>query len=267
MIQVWNNDGANRFLHLLKSRLASFLKGVYMERIDCLPGNLKIIQSDEVFSYSIDAVLLAHFAHTRPFSRVVDLCAGNGAVGLMLSQKTKGKIDMVEIQSRLAEMAERSVQLNGLEEQVNVIHDDLNNALHYIEHDSVDCLVCNPPYFDCHDQNKVNPNPYLALARHEITFQLEQLMNTARQLLKTKGHLYLVHRPSRLLDIIHSMEAAQIAPKRIQFVYPKKEKEANIVLVEGMKQGKKNGLVIMPPLIVHQENNKYTAEVEKILHG
>lgn len=238
-----------------------------MERIDQLTSSLKIIQSDDVFSFSVDAVLLANFAHVRPSSHVVDLCAGNGAVGLMMSQKTKGAIEMVEIQERLAHMAKRSVELNHLEQQITVIHDDLNNALNHIAHDSVDNIVCNPPYFGCNEQSRINPNPYLAIARHELTFQLSQLMSISKKLLKTKGHLYLVHRPDRLLDIIYEMEAAQIEPKRIQFVYPKLNKEANIVLVEGIKQGKKSGLTIMPPFIVHQANNDYTEEMKRVLHG
>lgn len=120
------------------------------ERMDRLVrANLDIIQSPSVFSYSLDAVLLAHFANVPQGNRsqIVDLCAGNGAVGLLLSEKTKSKITGIELQPRLADMAERSIQLNQLSDQVRVIVGNLSEATKWIEKDSVDVVTCNPPYF------------------------------------------------------------------------------------------------------------------------
>ena len=123
------------------------------ERIDQLMQyNLEIIQSSDVFSYSLDAVLLGDFAKVRNRDdlKVVDLCSGNGAVALMLSQKTKSSIYGVEIQPELVDMAKRSVKLNHLEEQVTIVERDLN-AISTDHYDTVDVITCNPPYFSINE--------------------------------------------------------------------------------------------------------------------
>ncbi|MFD1465516.1 tRNA1(Val) (adenine(37)-N6)-methyltransferase [Lapidilactobacillus mulanensis] len=239
-----------------------------VERIDQLyNGAVKIIQSDEVFSFSLDAVLLADFTRVGPHYQVVDLCAGNGAVGLFLSRKTRGPITLVEIQQKLADMAQRSVDLNQLTSQVKVENIDLKNAPQTLGDDFADVVTCNPPYFVDHETSIKNPNPYYAIARHEITTNLDEVLTVSAKLLKTNGHLYLVHRPERLDEIILGLQTHRFAPKKMRFVYPKAGREANMVLIEAIKDGRPNGVRILPPLIVYEENNEYTASVKKILFG
>ncbi|WP_304652792.1 tRNA1(Val) (adenine(37)-N6)-methyltransferase [uncultured Ligilactobacillus sp.] len=240
------------------------------ERIDQLYANdIKIIQSSKVFSFSLDAVLLAHFADPtkKENGKIVDLCAGNGAVGLFLTNKTKASIVAVEIQPKLAEMAKRSVELNSLEQQVTVLNLDLNDSLTYLKKDSFDTVTCNPPYFSDLPTSKKNPNPYLALARHEITVTLAQTIEMSSALLKTKGKAYFVHRPDRLFEIFECMQKNRLAPKKVQLVYPKKGREANMVLVEAIKDGRKGGLRFLSPITVYQANDEYTLEMRKILYG
>ena len=139
------------------------------ERIDQLfAEDIQIIQSREVFSFSLDAVLLANFPNIPKRGKIVDLCAGNGAVGLFVSRHTQAEIIQIELQERLADMAQRSIHLNGLSEQMTVIQDDLKNAPKYLGHDAVDLILCNPPYFKDLPTNHKNPNEHLAIARHEI---------------------------------------------------------------------------------------------------
>ncbi|GEK89040.1 tRNA1(Val) A37 N6-methylase TrmN6 [Alkalibacterium putridalgicola] len=240
------------------------------ERIDQLMQyDLEIIQSPSVFSFSLDAVLLGDFAkvpkHDR--ARVVDLCSGNGAVALMLSQKTNSKVVAMELQERLVDMAERSIKLNDLEDQVEMIHSDVNHATEHIKKDSVDVLTCNPPYFTVTEESRQNPNAHLAIARHELHLTLKELMTVSAGLLKTKGKAYFVHRPERFLEIMDEMRAARLAPKRIRFVYPKPDREANMLLIEGIKQGKESGLKILPPLYVFDENGNYYPEVRRMIYG
>ncbi|HAP15222.1 MAG TPA: SAM-dependent methyltransferase, partial [Lactococcus sp.] len=118
------------------------------ERIDQIAAtDVQIIQSRDVFSFSIDAILLARFPRLPKKGKIVDMCAGNGAVGLFASSMTDSQIIELEIQERLAEMTQRSIQLNELDEQMTVINDNLNKALNYITTSSVDLIFCNPPYF------------------------------------------------------------------------------------------------------------------------
>lgn len=238
------------------------------ERVDQLfNGGVKIIQSDTVFSFSLDAVLLADFAHVTKKTRLVDLCAGNGAVGLFLSRYTQQQIDLVEIQAKLADMAQRSVALNQLTDQVIVHNLDLKEAPQKIGADFADVVTCNPPYFADRPDSVKNPNPHYAIARHELKTTLNQVLNTSSCLLKTNGHLYMVHRPERLDEIIVALQQNRFALKQLRFVYPKADREANMVLIDAIKDGRPNGVRILPPLTVYTADNQYRPEVQKILYG
>ena len=240
------------------------------ERVDSLLAeNLQIIQSADVFSFSLDAVLLADFVKSvsRPDRKAVDLCAGNGAVGLFISKKFAGRIDQVEIQSRLADMNQRSLELNGLTDRIKVYNRDLKDAFSFLEKDSYDVVTCNPPYFKTLPQSKKNPNQYLALARHEIAVTLEDTVKVTSGLLKTGGKAYYVHRPDRLIEILETMQAHRLAPKRIKLIYPKQGRDANMVLIEAIKDGKSDGLKFLPPVITYTDQNEYTPTIKEILSG
>lgn len=238
------------------------------ERLDYLLGEpLRIIQSPSVFSFSLDAVLLAKFVYV-PIQKgnLVDLCAGNGVIPLLLSRRTKGHIHGVEIQERLHDMAERSVQYNNLSEQITMHHEDLNKILPVLGHDKYDVVTCNPPYFLTPAKEIQNDNEHFAIARHEIMCTLEDVVRVSSQLLKQGGKAAFVHRPGRLLDILTLMRKYRIEPKRLQFVYPKAGREANTILVEGIKGGSPD-LKLLPPLVVYQDNNEYTDELKKMIDG
>lgn len=238
------------------------------ERIDQLYAeDIQIIQSREVFSFSLDAVLLANFPAIPKRGTIVDLCAGNGAVGLFVSRKTQAAIVQIELQERLADMARRSIQLNKLEQQLTVHQLDLTDSISILKPDSIDLILCNPPYFKGLPTNKKNPNPHLAIARHEIHTTLDEVIHTASRLLKMNGRLALVHRPERFLEIIETLQAHRLAPKRIQFVYPKPQKDANILLIEAIKDGKQEGLHILPPLVTYDASGEYTPEIKEMLYG
>ncbi|MFA9413539.1 tRNA1(Val) (adenine(37)-N6)-methyltransferase [Streptococcus sp. E29BA] len=238
------------------------------ERIDQLfSTDVKIIQNRDVFNYSVDSVLLSRFPKLPSRGLIVDLCSGNGAVGLFASSQTQAQIILVELQERLAEMAERSIRLNNLTDQVSVINDDLKNLTQHIKPSQVDLIVCNPPYFKATETSKKNLSEHYLLARHEITTNLDEICKVSQQALKSNGRLALVHRPDRLLEIIDTLKQYKLAPKRIQFIYPKAGKEANMLLIEAIKDGSLEGMRILPPLIVHQDNGDYTDEIRAIYYG
>lgn len=237
------------------------------ERIDYLIANeLKIIQSQEVFSFSMDAVLLAKFAHIPlKKGRVMDLCTGNGVIPLLLSTRTEGLIEGVEIQEKLYQMAIRSVQMNELEAQINLHHMDLKEAPKQIGHGRFDVVTCNPPYMPA-QSGEHHQNQHYAIARHELMCCLEDVIRVASHLVKQGGRVSLVHRPNRLIDIIALMRTFKIEPKRMRFVHPKMGKDANMLLIEGMKGGQPD-LKLLPPLIVYTDQDEYTAELKEIYYG
>ena len=225
--------------------------------------DLKIIQDNEMFNFSLDSVLLPNFVTlNKNITKVLDIGCGNAPIPLILSTKTDANITGVEIQEEVYEMAVDSVKLNNKQNQINIINKDINDYYKEIETDTFDVITCNPPFFKYIETSNINKNEYKTIARHEVKLNLNQLFNIAKKLLKNNGVIAIVHRPERLVEIIEEMKKNNIEPKRVQFVYPKKNMEANIMLIEGSKNGKP-GLKILPPLYTHLDNGDYTEEVKK----
>ncbi len=239
------------------------------ERLDTLGReDLRIIQSASVFSYSTDALVLGDFARVPQSARakVLDLCAGTGAVTMLLSEQTNAQIIGVELQERLVDMAQRSVSLNKLDDQVQIMQGDVACLSGIFSHDTIDAIVCNPPYFKV-DEAKISPNPHLAIARHELHLELSVLIQEVSRLLKMKGTFFMVYRPERFLELLDELQAHQLVPKRIRFVYPKPNRQATILLVEAIKQGSAAGFAVDSPLYVMDEVGNYTPEMRAIIHG
>lgn len=225
--------------------------------------NLKIIQDTEMFSFSLDSVLLPNFVTlNRNISKILDIGCGNAPIPLILSTKTTKEIIGVEIQKNVYDMAIESVKMNKLDEQITIINQDINDYYKELESDSFDVITCNPPFFKYLETSNINKNDYKTIARHEIKLNLNNIFIIARKLLKNNGIIALVHRPERLVDIILEMKKNNIEPKKIRFVYPKMNSDANILLIEGSKNGKP-GIKILPPLYIHLDNGQYTSEVLK----
>lgn len=227
--------------------------------------DLYIYQTDGMFKFSLDSVLLPNFVTiNKRISNILDIGTGNGPIPLILSTKTKAKIVGVEIQKEVAKLAEDSVLENKLNDQIKIINDDINYYYKYEESEKYDIITCNPPFFN--SKQIKNESEYKTLARHEKTLTLERMVLISRKLLKNKGIMAIVHRPERMVEIFLLMRENNIEPKRIRFVYPTINKEANVILIEGMKNGHP-GLKIMPPLYVYGKDMKYTEEIESYLKG
>lgn len=236
-----------------------------MEVVNYLLGykNLKIVQNTDMFNFSLDSVLLPNFVTlNKNTAKILDIGCGNAPIPLILSTKTSAKIIGVEIQKDVYELALKTVKMNDLDKQIEIINDDINNIYTYFETESFDTVVCNPPYFKVATTPNLNTIEYKTIARHEIKLNLEQIINIAKKVLKNNGNIAMVHRPERLSDIITIMRKNNIEPKRIRFVYPKETKEANILLIEGVKNGRP-GLKILPPLYSHCENGEYSKQIKK----
>lgn len=226
--------------------------------------NLKIVQNKNYFNFSLDSVLLPNFVFLGQNTKMIlDLCTGNAPVPLILSTKTNAKIYGVEIQKDIYDMAVESVKINNLENRIELINEDAKNIINRFETDTFDVITCNPPYFKCSDTSLKNANDVKSIARHEIMIELEDVIKVARKLLKNGGSLCMVHRTDRLIEIIEIMRKHNIEPKRLQCIYPKKDSESNLILIDGKKNGNV-GLKVLSPLYVHNDDGSYTDEVLKI---
>lgn len=235
------------------------------ERLDdLLTHDLRIIQSDEVFSFSMDAVLLARFAGLPKRGKVLDLCTGNGVIPLLVSTRTEASIEGIEIQPRIADMARRSVILNELGDQIMIREGDLRALSGITGYGVYDAITVNPPYMPLNGSD-ITLNEHQAIARHEIHCTLEEVLKACMHLVRTGGKVSMVHKPQRIGEIITLMRKYRLEPKRIRMVHPRIDKEANMVLIEALRDGKPD-VRMLPPLIVYNENGEYCKEIMDIYY-
>ena len=227
-------------------------------------GDMIIYQDNDYFLFSLDSVLLANFVTLKlTDKKVIDLCSGNGPVPMLMSFRTKARIFGVEIQKYIYDMGVESIKENGLDNQIEFINNDVKKIDTLFEAESFDVVTCNPPYFKYQKDSLINENDGKAMARHEVRVKLEDIIKKAKYLLKNGGTFAMVHRPERLIEIINLMQKYGIEPKKIRLVYPKVEKSANILLIEGIKNGK-SGLKVERPLIVHDKYGNYVDEIKEM---
>lgn len=231
------------------------------ERIDELQRNgYCIIQNPERFCFGMDAVLLSGFARAKKQERCLDLGCGNGIIPILMEAKTEGKhFTGLEIQPESADMAKRSVALNGLQDRIDIVEGDIKDASKIFGASSFHVVTTNPPYMTA-QHGLTNLYEAKTIARHEVLCNLEDIIRESARLLMPGGRFYMVHRPFRLAEIISLMVQYRMEPKRMRLVYPYVDREPNMVLIEGLRGGKSR-MTVEKPLIVYKEPGKYTDEI------
>lgn len=242
------------------------------ERIDELGiEKLKVIQNKDYFCFGMDSVLLANFVESNQKKNVIlDFCSGSGVISFIIHGKKKyQKILAVELQKEMFGLLEKNIQRNHLENQILAYQENIKNVkairnqmIQQIGKESADIIVCNPPYktvgTGIQNENIVN-----YIARYEVECKLEDIFFSASKLLKSRGKLYLVHKPERLVDLLSLARKYQLEAKRIKFVYPTLKKVASIVLIEYVKDGG-NEAKVLEPLIEYDNEFHYTDEIYQI---
>ncbi|HOM02508.1 MAG TPA: tRNA1(Val) (adenine(37)-N6)-methyltransferase [Acetivibrio sp.] len=234
------------------------------ERIDDLQcKGLKIIQKKDGFCFGLDAVLLANFADIKKGDAVIDLGTGTGIISILIAGKTEAKsVTGLEIQEEMAEMAQRSVELNNIGDRVKIVCGDIKNSVEMFGASKFNVVVTNPPYMN-QGGGLLNISDTKAISRHEIKCTLEDVIKASSKLLVPGGQFAMVHRPDRLVDIVWLMRKYSIEPKYLQFVHPAPHKKANLLLIKGARQGGVQ-LKMMEPLYVYDENGNYSKEIDNI---
>lgn len=233
------------------------------ERLDDLMRSGRvIIQNQNEFCFSMDAVLIAYFPHFKKNARVIDLGTGTGVIPLLIADDVK-EICAVELNSRMADLARRNVELNGLSEKISIVEGDFRKYRELFKAESFDAAIANPPYTPIKN-GKVNKLSGIAQARHEFTATLEDVVTAARYVLKFHGAFYMIHLASRLCEIVDNLHRHQMEMKRLRMIQPKVERDANLIMLEAIVGANIGNLKIMPPLIVHNDDGSYTDEIYKI---
>ncbi|MBR0288077.1 MAG: methyltransferase [Selenomonadaceae bacterium] len=233
------------------------------ERLDDLMRSGRvIIQNQNEFCFSMDSVLIAHFPRFKKNARVIDLGTGTGVIPLLIADDVK-EICAVELNSRMADLAKRNVELNNLSEKIFVMEGDYRKHREIFKAESFDAAIANPPYTPIKngDANKISG---IARARHEFTATLEDVVTAARYVLKFHGNFYMIHLASRLCEIVETLHRHQMEMKRLRMIQPKAGRDANLIMLEAVVGANVGNLKIMPPLIVHNDDGSYTDEIFKI---
>ena len=230
------------------------------ERVDDLQNGYFVIQDPKKFCFGMDAVLLSGFARVKKGETALDMGTGTGIIPILLSQRTEGKhFTGLEIQAECAEMADRSVKYNCLEDRIQIVEGDIKEAAGIFEAASFDVVTCNPPYM-IGQHGLTNPHLPKAIARHEILCTFDDVASQAARVLKDRGRFYLVHRPFRLVELMAALTKYKLEPKRMQLVYPYIDKEPNMVLIEACKGGNSR-IQIERPLVVYEKPGVYTKDI------
>ena len=223
-----------------------------------------IFQDTDYFMMSLDSLLLSQFVTINlRDKKILDIATGNAPIPMLLTYRTKAHIYGVELQKEVHLLGRISVSENEMKNQITLIHDDAKNLPNIFDSDFFDVITCNPPYFKTKNSEFENNNDIKAIARHEKTLELEDIFRVSKYLLKNNGRLAIVHRTERLMEIIDVMKKYNFELKKIRFVYPNKNKNSDLVLIECVKNGKPC-LKMLPPLFVYKEKKIYSDEVENM---
>ena len=226
-------------------------------------GELKIYQDTEMFKFSIDSVLLSNFVTiNKSINKILDIGTGNSPIPLMLTKRTKAKIDAIEIQEESYKLGYESIKYNNLQSQINIILGDIREKYKELENNSYDTIISNPPYYR---QNvKIPLHESKKIARNEQSLSLNDIFVISKKLLKDCGNISIVIDTDRLTEVIELMKNNSLEPKRLQFVYPNETKNSKILLIEGTKNGKP-GIKVLNPIFIQDYSNQYTSIIDNIL--
>ena len=234
-----------------------------MERLDDLQlSGLKILQDTERFCFGMDAVVLSGFVRVKKGARLLDMGTGTGILPLLLSAKTEASVLVgLEIQEASADMASRSVALNGLSDRIHIVKGDIKEAGKLFGPASFSVVCSNPPYMAA-GSGLTNPDSPLAIARHELLCCFEDVVSQSFILLPQGGSLFLVHKPERLSELLCTLSSHRMEPKRLRLVHPFIDREPSMVLIEAVKDGKK-GIKVEKPLILYEKQDVYSEEMRR----
>ena len=231
--------------------------------LDDLQNGYYIYQASDGFRFGVDAVFLSEFVKVKQGETVLDMGTGNGIIPILLAAKTSGKkFYGLEIQPYSAHLARKSVEYNSLGDRVEIVDGDIQEASSIFGNEAFDVVVSNPPYMAA-EHGLRNETDAKYIARHEALCSFEDIAREAAKTVRTRGRVYIIHRPRRLSELIITLAKYKLETKRLRFIHSYIDKEPVMVMIEALKGGNP-GMRVDKPLIVYEKNGEYTKEVMDI---
>lgn len=229
------------------------------ETLEDLPSvNCKIIQKKKGFRFTVDSILLVNFLKLKKNTNLLDIGTGTGIMPLLLCRKEEiNLITAVEIETEIAKMFEKTIEINSLESKIKLINTDIKNY----KEEPFDMIISNPPYMKL-DEGYISPHDYRAGARHEVNLNLKELLISAKKLLKNGGSLNLIYRTNRFMEVLDEAKMLNLNAKRVRFIYSKPNQSSDLFMIEMIK-GFKCACVVEEPLYIYNEHGEYTEELKK----
>lgn len=229
------------------------------ETLEDLPSvNCKIIQKKKGFRFTVDSILLVNFLKLKKNTNLLDIGTGTGIMPLLLCRKEEiNLITAVEIETEIAKMFEKTIEINSLESKIKLINTDIKNY----KEEPFDMIISNPPYMKL-DEGYISPHDYRAGARHEVNLNLKELLISAKKLLKNGGSLNLIYRTNRFMEVLDEAKMLSLNAKRVRFIYSKSNQNSDLFMIEMIK-GFKCACVVEEPLYIYNEHGEYTEELKK----
>jgi len=196
---------------------------------------ISIIQSDNYYKFTQDAIMLAKFCNIKHSDNVLELCAGSGVISFYAySLCPFNHLYFNEIQPEMCKIIEQNITYNNFKRRSKIFNCNLKDLKLNDFKKPVDVIICNPPYFKANEHSKTNEKYEIAVARHEIEATLEDIIKKSSDLLKQKGRLYMVHLASRSAEVCSLCSKYNLEVKRMKFIF-NGEKEAYLTLFEAVK--------------------------------
>ena len=229
------------------------------ETLEDLPSvNCKIIQKKKGFRFTVDSILLVNFLKLKKNTNLLDIGTGTGIMPLLLCRKVEiNLITAVEIETEIAKMFEKTIEINSLESKIKLIDIDIKNY----KEKPFNMIISNPPYMKL-NEGYVSPHDYRAGARHEVNLDLKELLINGKRLLKNGGSFNLVYRTNRFMEVLDEARMLNLNAKRVRFIYSKPNQSSDLIMIE-MIEGFKCACVVEEPLYIYNEHGEYTEELKK----
>ena len=224
------------------------------ERVEDLQcKGLKIIQDKNLYCFTSDSVVLVNFVKTKKADKVVEVGAGFGVISILIQAKNELQdIVAFELQTCMAELCERNIKLNNLQDKIKVVCEDVKNFKKYLKPASVDVVVSNPPFYKATNFEQAEVKK---IAKEDVCLPVEVLAETASKMLKDGGSFYCVYMAERVAELIFALQKEKLTTKEMFFTENGKG-EINLVVLKAVKGGK-YGVKILPNLTRNDADGKY----------